>query len=81
MEARYRPENAPTIVSLEKEFRECYLREGRDPSNWITVLQTFAMNMNRIIVAGKSDMTPQDIAIYIADQKNTKLQLRRLRKY
>ena len=30
------------------------------------MLQTIAMNMNRIIVAGKSDKTPQDIAIHIA---------------
>ena len=26
LEARYRPKNAPTLVSLEKQFRECYLR-------------------------------------------------------
>jgi len=45
LDARYRPKNAPTLVSLEKQFRECYLREGRDPLNWITVLQTTAMNM------------------------------------
>ena len=31
LEARYRPKNAPTLVSLEKQFRECYLREWRDP--------------------------------------------------
>ena len=66
LEARYRLNNAPTLVSLEKQFRECYLREGRDPLNWITMLQTIAMNMNRIIVAGKSDKSPQDIAIHIA---------------
>ena len=30
------------------------------------MLQTVAMNMNRIIVAGKSDKSPQDIAIHIA---------------
>jgi len=30
------------------------------------MLQTFAMNVNRIIVAGKSNKTPQDIAIHIA---------------
>ena len=29
-------------------------------------MQTIAMNMNRIIAAGKSDKTPQDIAIHIA---------------
>jgi len=55
LEARYRPKYSPTLVSLEKQFHECYLREGQDPLNWITMLQTFAMNMNRIIVAGKSD--------------------------
>jgi hypothetical protein len=66
LEARYRPKNAPTLVSLEKQFRECYLREGQDPLNWITMLQTIAMNMNRIIVAGNSDKSPQDIAIHIA---------------
>ena len=58
--------SAPTLVSLEKQFRECYLREVRDPLNWNTMLQTIAMNMNRIIVAGKSDKTAQDIAIHIA---------------
>jgi len=49
-----------------KVFYKCYLREGRDPLTWITMLQTFAMNMNRIIVAGKSDKSAQDIAIHIA---------------
>ena len=44
LEARYRPKNAPTLVSLEKQFRECYLREGRDQLNWITMLQTIVMN-------------------------------------
>jgi len=65
LEARYRPKNAHTLVSLEKGFPECYLREGRDPLNWITMLQTIAMNMNRIKVAGKSDKSAQDIAIRI----------------
>ena len=66
LEARYRAKNAPTLVSLEKQFRECYLKEGRDPLNWITMLQTIDMNMNIIIVAGKSDKTAQDIVIHIA---------------
>jgi len=29
LEARYRPNNAPTLVSLEKQFRERYLKKGK----------------------------------------------------
>ena len=66
LEARYIPKHDPTLVSLEKHFRECYLKVGRDPLNWITILQTIAMNTNRIVVAGKSNKTAQDTAIHIS---------------
>jgi len=83
LEARDRPKNAPTLVSLEKQFRECYLREGRDPLNWITMLQTIAMNMNRIIVAGKSDKSRRILPSILRQQRqrNTKQQSKPSKRY
>ena len=36
---KYRPSSAPTMVNLEKTFRQSKLGKGQDPDNWITYLE------------------------------------------
>jgi hypothetical protein len=36
---KYEPVSVPSVVKLEKEFRELSLKKGQDPEIWITELE------------------------------------------
>jgi hypothetical protein len=33
---KFEPQSAPSLVKMEKQFRQCALKKGQDPDVWIT---------------------------------------------
>jgi gag-polypeptide of LTR copia-type len=42
---KYEPVSAPTLVELEKQFRELSLKKGQDPETWITELENLRVRL------------------------------------
>jgi hypothetical protein len=42
---KFEPSSAPSLVKLEKEFRQCSLKKGQDPDIWITELEDYGMRL------------------------------------
>ena len=42
---KYEPVSAPTLVKLEKQFRELSLKKGQDPETWITELEDLRVRL------------------------------------
>ena len=42
---KYEPVSAPTLVKLEKQFRELSLKKGQDPEVWITELEDLRVRL------------------------------------
>jgi hypothetical protein len=40
---KFEPSSAPSLVKLEKQFRQCSLNMGQDPDVWITELENYQM--------------------------------------
>jgi hypothetical protein len=38
---KFEPSLAPSLVKLEKQFRQCSLKKGQDPEIWITGLEDY----------------------------------------
>jgi hypothetical protein len=42
------PSSAPSMVKLEKQFRQCSLKKGQDPDIWITELENYRMRLGQL---------------------------------
>ena len=45
---KYEPVSAPTLVKLEKQFRELSLKKVQDPETWITELEDLSVRIETI---------------------------------
>jgi hypothetical protein len=45
---KYEPISTPSLVKLEKQFRELYLKKGQDPEIWITELEDLRVRLEAI---------------------------------
>jgi hypothetical protein len=43
------PSSAPSLVKLEKQFRQCSLKKGQDPYIWITELEDYRMSLEELV--------------------------------
>jgi hypothetical protein len=45
---KFEPSSAPSLVKLEKLFRQCSLKKGQDPDIWITELEDYLMRLEEL---------------------------------
>jgi hypothetical protein len=45
---KFEPSSAPSLVNLEKKFRQCSLKKGQDPDIWITELEDYRMRLEEL---------------------------------
>jgi hypothetical protein len=45
---KFEPSSAPSLVKLEKQFRQCSLKKGQDPDIWITKLEDYRMRLEEL---------------------------------
>jgi hypothetical protein len=48
LENKFEPSSAPSLVKLEKQFRQCSLKKGQDPDIWITELVDYRMRLEEL---------------------------------
>jgi hypothetical protein len=46
---KYEPASAPSMVKLEKQFRELSLKKGQDPEVWITELEDLCVKLENMV--------------------------------
>jgi hypothetical protein len=45
---KFEPSSAPSLIKLEKQFRQCSLKKGQDPDIWITELEDYRMRLEEL---------------------------------
>jgi hypothetical protein len=45
---KYEPQSAPSLVKMEKHFRQSALKKGQDPDIWITELEYYRMKLDEL---------------------------------
>ena len=45
---KYEPQSAPSLVKMEKQFRQSALKKGQDPDIWITELEDYRMKLDEL---------------------------------
>jgi hypothetical protein len=45
---KFEPSSAPSLVKLEKQFRQCSLKKGQDPDIWITELEDYRIKLEEL---------------------------------
>jgi hypothetical protein len=45
---KFEPSSAPSLVKLEKQFRQSSLKKGQDPYIWITELEDYRMRLEEL---------------------------------
>jgi hypothetical protein len=45
---KFEPSSAPSLVKLEKQFRQCSLKKEQDPDIWITDLDDYRMRLEEL---------------------------------
>jgi hypothetical protein len=45
---KYEPQSAPSLVKMEKQFRQSALKQGQDPDVWITELEDYRMKLGEL---------------------------------
>jgi hypothetical protein len=45
---KFEPSSAPSLVKLEKQFRQCSLKKEQDPDIWITELEDYRMRLEEL---------------------------------
>jgi Reverse transcriptase (RNA-dependent DNA polymerase)/gag-polypeptide of LTR copia-type/Zinc knuckle len=45
---KFEPQSAPSLVKMEKQFRQCALKKGQDPDVWITELEDYRMKLDEL---------------------------------
>jgi gag-polypeptide of LTR copia-type len=46
---KHEPVSAPSIVKLDKQFRELTLKKGQDPEVWITELEDIRVRLDDMV--------------------------------
>jgi hypothetical protein len=59
---KFEPSSAPSLVKLEKQFRQCSLKKGQDPDIWITELEDYRMRLEEL---GSSNSDNQFILLIL----------------
>ncbi len=63
---KYAPKTAPSFIKLKKDFANSKLKSvDADPEQWLTELESLRSEMNKVTIAGKSDMTDVDLIIHV----------------
>lgn len=64
--AKYQPKTAPSYIQLKKDFANSRLRDlDVRPDERMSELESLRSEMNKVTIAGKSDMTDVDVIIHI----------------
>jgi gag-polypeptide of LTR copia-type len=45
---KFKPQSAPSLVKMEKQFRQCALKKCQDPDVWITELDDYRMKLDEL---------------------------------
>jgi len=45
---KFEPQSAPSLVKMEKQFRQCALKKSQDPDVWITELEDYRMKLDEL---------------------------------
>ena len=45
---KFEPQSAPSLVKMEKQFRQCALKKDQDPDVWITQLEDYRMKLEEL---------------------------------
>jgi hypothetical protein len=45
---KFEPSSVPSLIKLEKQFRQCSLKKGKDPDIWITELEDYRMRLEEL---------------------------------
>jgi gag-polypeptide of LTR copia-type len=45
---KFEPQSVPSLVKMEKKFRQCALKKGQDPDVWITELEDYRMKLDEL---------------------------------
>jgi hypothetical protein len=45
---KFEPSSAPSLVNLEKKFRQCSLKKGQDPDIWIIEREDYRMRLEEL---------------------------------
>ena len=61
---KYAPKTAPSYVQLKKDFANSKLDVEDDPDEWITDLERLKTEMNKVKIAGKTDMSEVDLILH-----------------
>ena len=68
---KYEPVSAPTLVKLEKQFRELSLKKGQDPETWITELEDLCVRLE----AMQSSISENQFMIHILNNLTSDYEL------
>jgi hypothetical protein len=58
---KIKPLSAPSLVKMEKQFRQCALKKGQDPEIWLTELEDYRMKLEEL----ESSITDNQFIIHI----------------
>ena len=48
LRSKFEPQSAPSLVKMEKQFRQCALKKVQDPDVWITELEDYRMKLDEL---------------------------------
>jgi gag-polypeptide of LTR copia-type len=68
---KYEPVSAPTLVKLEKQFRELPLKKGQDPETWITELEDLRVRLETM----ESSISENQFMIHILNNLTSDYEL------
>ena len=55
---KYKPRTAPSYIKLKRQFANSKLEDAADaPDDWITMLEGLKMEMNKVKIPGKTNMS------------------------
>ncbi len=55
---KYKPKTAPSYIQIKQDFENWKLGNNtNDPDEWITLLKSYKMHMNKVKIPGKMDMS------------------------
>jgi hypothetical protein len=76
---KFEPQFAPSLVKMEKQFRQCALKKGQGPDSWITELEDYGMKPDELGSRISDDQFILHILNNMAD--DYKLQLAMMEKW
>jgi gag-polypeptide of LTR copia-type/Zinc knuckle len=48
LKSKFEPLSVPSLVKIEKQFRQCALKKGQDPEIWLTELEEYRMKLEEL---------------------------------